>query len=236
MGSPNPFAPENRPMFQVARMYRAHGLISRETFLSFEKTFAEIVNTINSLSNDDEKLWEYVRTLFAFDDYADCVPINAANLSITIDAVQRCMNAMALDWNRNISIQKRSKPFVYTIKAARELIASQLKVKPELLALCRNGSDPNAVITNGMDFDPDDEVLVWSENHPTAGDVAWKIRQNRFSDLKLHVLDLEGEQDEEKIVQKFLSKVNKNTRVVTFSEVGAMGVQFKTCSPIPVSI
>ena len=218
MGSPNPFAPENRPMFQVARMYRAHGLISRETFLSFEKTFAEIVNTINSLSSDDEKLWEYVRTLFAFDDYADCVPINAANLSITIDAVQRCMNAMALDWNRNISIQKRSKPFVYTIKAARELIASQLKVKPELLALCRNGSDPNAVITNGMDFDPDDEVLVWSENHPTAGDVAWKIRQNRFK-LNLKVCDLEGEKDDEKIVDKFLELVNTKTRLVSFSEV-----------------
>lgn len=218
MGSPNPFAPENRPMFKVARMYRAHGLISRETFLSFEKTFAEIVNTINSLSSDDEKLWEYVRTLFAFDDYADCVPINAANLSITIDAVQRCMNAMALDWNRNISIQKRSKPFVYTIKAARELIASQLKVKPELLALCRNGSDPNAVITNGMDFDPDDEVLVWSENHPTAGDVAWKIRQNRFK-LNLKVYDLEGEKDDEKIVDKFLELVNTNTRLVSFSEV-----------------
>lgn len=121
-------------------------------------------------------------------------------------------------------------------QAARNLIASQLNVEPDLLAFCRNGSDPNAVINNGLDFNPGDEVVVWKENHPTDGEEAWKIRQNRFSDLKLHVLDLEGEQDEEKIVQKFLSKVNKNTRVVTFSEVGAMGVQFKTCSPIPVLI
>lgn len=213
-------APENRPMFQVARWHRAHGLISRETFLSFEKTFVEIVTTINSLSSDYEKLWEYVRTLFAFDDYADCVPINAANLSITIDAVQHCMNAMALDWNRDISIQKRSKPFVYTINAARKCIASQLNVKPELLALCRNGSDPNSVITNGMDFKPGDEVVVWSENHPTAGDVAWRIRQHRFKSFTIVVCDLEGEKDDGKIVDKFLKFVNKNTRLVTFSEVG----------------
>ena len=216
----DPKAPENRPMFQVARLYRAHGLISRETFLSFEKTFVEIVTTINSLSNDD-KLWEYVRSLFAFDDYADCVPINAANLSITFDAVQHCMNAMALDWNRDISLQKRTKPFVYTIQAARTLIASQLNVEPDLLAICRNGSDSNAVINNGMDFHPGDEVVVWNENHPTDGEVGWKIRQNRFKNLKLVVCDLEGEKDDGKIVEKFLSYVNDKTRLVTFSEVGS---------------
>lgn len=215
----DPRAPENRPTFQVARLYRAHGLISRETFLSFEKTFVEIVTTINNLLRANEKLWEYVRTLFAFDDYADCVPINAANLSITIDAVQHCMNAMALDWNRDISLQKRSKPFVYTINAARKLIASQLNVEPELLALCRNGSDPNAVINNGMDFEPGDEVLVWSENHPTDSDVAWKIRQNRFPNLNLRVFYTEEVLDAEEIVRKFLTHVNDKTRLVTFSEV-----------------
>lgn len=217
----DPKAPENRPMFQVARLYRAHGLISRETFLSFEKTFVEIVTTINSLSNDDEKFWDYVRSLFAFDDYADCVPINAANLSVTIDAVQHCMNAMALDWNRDISYQKRVKPFVYTIQAARTLIASQLKVEPDLLALCRNGSDPNAVINNGLDFNPGDKVVVWSENHPTNGEAGWKIRQNRFPNLTLVVCDLEGEKDDDKIVEKFLSHVHPNTRLVTFSEVSS---------------
>ena len=234
----NKITPQERPTFKVTHSYRSHGLISRDTFLSFQKTFEEIVTTIVNIKmcRDEDDLWKYVRSLFAFDDYADCVPINAANLSVIFNAVQVSMNAMALDWNRDISIQKRIKPFVFTIQAARNLIASQLNVEPDLLAFCRNGSDPNAVINNGLDFNPGDEVVVWKENHPTDGEEAWKIRQNRFSDLKLHVLDLEGEQDEEKIVQKFLSKVNKNTRVVTFSEVGAMGVQFKTCSPIPVSI
>ena len=216
----NKISPQDRPTFKVAHLYRSHGLISRETFLAFQTKFEEIVNTIVNC-NDEDELWIYVRSLFDFDDYADTVPINAANLSITFDAVQRCMNAMALDWNRDISLQKRTKPFVYTIQAARALIASQLNIEPELLAFQRNGSDPNAVINNGMDFNHGDEVVVWNENHPTGSAVAWKIRQNRFPNINIVELDLEGEQDEDKIVQKFLSKVNKHTRIVVFSEVGA---------------
>ena len=214
----NKITPQDRPTFKVAFLYRSHGLISRETFIAFQTTFDEIVNTIVNCSDEDE-LWKYVRSLFAFDDYADTVPINAANLSITFNAVQVCMNSMALDWNRDISIQKRKQPFVYTIQEARALIASQLNIEPQLLAIQRNGSDPNAVINNGMDFNPGDEVVVWNENHPTNGDVAWKIRQNRFPNINIVVVDLEGEQDEERIVQKFLSKVNEHTRIVTFSEV-----------------
>ena len=122
----------------------------------------KIVNTIVNIKvcRDDDDLSKYVRSLFAFDDYADCVPINAANLSVTFNAVQVSMNAMALGWNRDISIQKRIKPFVFPIQAARNLIASQLNIEPDLLAFCRNGSDPNAVINNGLDFNPGDEVVV----------------------------------------------------------------------------
>ena len=120
---------------------------------------------------------------------------------------------------------------MFTIQAARNLIASQLNVEPDLLAFGRNVSDPNAVISNGLDFNPGDEVVVWSENHPTDGEEAWKIRQNRFPYLKLPELYLEGEQDEDKIVQKFLPKVNEHTRLVTFSEVGAMGINIHHYSP-----
>lgn len=199
-------------------MYRSHGLVSRDNFIAFQKTFDEIVSTIVNCRDEDE-LWKFVRSLFDFDDFADTVPINAANLSITFSPVQLFMNMMALDWNRDISIQKRIQPFVYTIQAARALIASQLNVEPELVAFQRNGSDPNAVINNGMDFGPGDEVVVWNENHPTNGDIAWRIRKERFPNINIVVVDLEGETDEDKIIHKFLAKVNKHTRIVAFSEV-----------------
>lgn len=210
--------PQDRPTFKVAHWFRCHKLVERETFLTFQTRFEEIVNTIVNTSDEDD-FWKFVRSLFDFDDYADCVPINAANLSVVPNPVQLFLNSLALDWNRDISIQKRIKPFVYTIQVARTLIAAQLNVEPELVAFQRNGSDPNAVINNGMDFQPGDEVVVWNENHPTGGDVAWKIRKDRFPNINIVVLDLEGEQDQDKIVQKFLAKVNKHTRLVAFSEV-----------------
>ena len=211
------FTLQERPTFKVAHWYRCHGLIERDNFLAFEKTFGEIINTLSTIPDDE--LWNYVRSLFAYDDYADCVPINAANLSILFHPVQVFLNCIGMDWNRDISIQKRIKPFVYTIQFARALIAKQLNVEPKLVAFLRNGSDPNAVISNGLDFAPGEEVLVWNENHPTGGEVAWKIRQQRFKNINIKVLDLEGETDQFKIVQKFLEKVNKNTKLVAFSEV-----------------
>ena len=52
---------QDRSTFKVAHWYRCHGLISRENFLVFQKTFEEIVNAITT-SADDE-LWKYVRSL-----------------------------------------------------------------------------------------------------------------------------------------------------------------------------
>ena len=194
------------------------GPFGRENFLAFQKRFEEVVTTIAN-PKDEEEFWKFVRSLFDFDDYADCVPINAANLSILFDPVLRLMNALAFDWNRDISIQKRIQPFVRTIQVARELIAKQLNVEPELVAFQRNGSDPNAVINNGLTFNHGDQVVVWNENHPTQGEVAWRIRKDRFPNINIVVLDLQGEQDPVKIMKKFLDAVNGHTRLVAFSEV-----------------
>ena len=42
----NRITSQERPTFKVVHSYRSHGLISRETFLSFQKTLAEVVTTI----------------------------------------------------------------------------------------------------------------------------------------------------------------------------------------------
>ena len=67
------------------------GFVSRETFIAFQKTYDEIVNTLFTCQDEDER-WKFMRSMFDFDDYADTVPINAANLPVTFDAVQRLMS------------------------------------------------------------------------------------------------------------------------------------------------
>ena len=154
--------------------------------------------------------YRYVRSLFYFDDFADCVPINAANLSIIFHPVQECMNAMASQWNRDISIQKRRTPFVYTIQTARALIASQLNAAPEDIAILRNGSDPNAVINNGLDYNPGDNIVLFDQNHPTnSADTAFAIRKLRFPNITCRTVSLTGLTDPSKqtIIDAFLGKV-----------------------------
>ena len=134
----------------MAHWFRRQGLVSRNNFLTLQKTFFEIVNSLMSKTGDD--LWVHVHGLFDFDDYADCVAINAANLSIVLNPVHRFKNAQALDWNRYISLQKRTQPFLAHHPVRPGDDRQQLTVAPELIALQRNGSDPNAMITNGLDF------------------------------------------------------------------------------------
>ena len=81
--------PQDRPIFKVAFWYC--WLVSRETFIAFQKTYDEIVNTLFTCQDEDER-WKFMRSMFDFDDYADTVPINAANLPVTFDAVQRLMS------------------------------------------------------------------------------------------------------------------------------------------------
>ena len=50
--------------------------------------------------------WDAVRDMFDFDDYADVVPINAANLCPSFHAVQEYVNQMGIDMNKDVSIQK----------------------------------------------------------------------------------------------------------------------------------
>lgn len=211
--------PQDRPTFKVAHWYRCRGLCERQTFLEFQDTFTQIVENLDKTKDDDTEFWKYVRSLFDFDDYADCVPINAANLSILFYPVVKFTNALAMDWTHDISIQKREEPFVWTIGAARALVAKELNVDPSLLAFQRNGSDPNAAINFGLTFLQGEEVILWNENHPTQGEVGWKIRKDRFPHIHIKVVDLQGETDSDKIVAKFVDAVTEKTRIVAFSEV-----------------
>ena len=196
--------------------------MGRDSFLEFQSEFETIVNTINNAN--DEELWAYVASLFGVSDYADCVAINSANLSICWAPVVSCLNKMNTDWNRDISIQKREKIFVPIISLARDVIAEQLNVPSETVAICRGSSEANSIINNGLDFkDPvRNQVVVWSENHPTNSTIAWSIRQQRFTGMEIVEVDTTGKslEDEEKIVAYFKKKIDpEKTRIVSFSQV-----------------
>ena len=214
----DPIVATERPTFKIAHLLRSRGIVSRDTFLVFQKNFEAIVEKMNE--EDVDKFWLNVRSLFGFEDYADCVPINSANLAITWAPLVQCLNAMTIDWNRDISIQKRENVFVSIISTARALIAKQLNVDAFDVAVLRGSSEANSVIHGGLDWEGErNEVVLWWENHPTNDTVAWGTRQLRYPNMK--IINVETEignvaQIHEKIVG---AVIKGKTRLVSFSSV-----------------
>lgn len=96
--------------------------------------------------------------MFAYDDLTDVIPINAANLAPSYDDVQNLMNEYQLELNKNIAIQNRVQDLGLVIDEGRQLIAQQLGVSANEIALMRNGTEANNNINNGQILQPTDEV------------------------------------------------------------------------------
>ena len=169
--------------YKVAKKLFDLNVISRATFLSFVKEFAKVMKGLRKEATITVD-WDAVRDMFDFDDYADVVPINAANLCSSLHAVQEYVNQMGIDMNKDVSIQKRTSVFATIIDDARALIAQQLNISTAELAFMRNATEANNIINNGLDFNAGEEVVIWSENHGT-NNRAWAIRQQRNPNINI---------------------------------------------------
>ena len=68
------------------------------------------------------------------------------------------MNEYQLELNKNIAIQNRVKDLGLVIDEGRQLIAKQLGVSANEIALMRNGTEGNNNVNNGQILLPTDEV------------------------------------------------------------------------------
>ena len=204
--------------YKVAKKLFDLNVISRATFLSFVKEFAKVMKGLRKEATITVD-WDAVRDMFDFDDYADVVHINAANLCPSFHAVQEYVNQMGIDMNKDVSIQKRTSVFATIIDDARALISQQLNISTAELAFMRNATEANNIINNGLDFNAGEEVVIWSENHGT-NNRAWAIRQQRNPNINIITVDLTGATTDQEVINRFVARVKPGvTRVVTFSEV-----------------
>jgi len=125
---------------------------------------------------DGEAFWQQVRAQFIFTD--DKVPMNAANLCPAFRKVADFVASMTADIDRDCSFNNRAK-FSALHEQARDSVASQLHVSADEIALVRNTSEANNIISSGLPLGPGDEVIIWDENHPT-NHVAWQVRAARY--------------------------------------------------------
>lgn len=168
-------------------------------------------------ATSDEAYWQVVRYQFAFSE--DKVPMNAGNLCPSPEAVAQRVTEVTRDIDVDCSFQNRDK-FKQTLEDSRSKVAAQLGVSPDEIALVRNTSEANNVINNGLPLKAGDEVVLWSENHPT-NNVAWDVRAARFG-LVVKRIDLPRHPKyKTELVDAFEQALTPSTRVLSITHVSS---------------
>lgn len=147
------------------------------------------------------------------------LPMNAANLCPTLQVVLEKQAHYTRMLNADVSLVKRRDFNTDFIAPARKKLAEMIGVsKPENIAFVRNTSEANSTINNGFPLDPHDEVLGWEQNHPTNRH-SWLHRQQRMPFRYLEVALPEQVRSHHEIIDAFVRKLSRRTKLVTFTEL-----------------
>ena len=143
--------------------------------------------------------------------------MNCANLCPSFQSVAEKVATLSRIVDYDVSFNNRAQ-FNDTLKASREKIAAQIGAAPDEVALVRNTSEGNSIITNGLNFRPGDEIVIWEQNHVTNNE-AWDIRAKRFG-LKIVRVSVPRVPDsDEQVVELFAKACSDRTKVLTFTEI-----------------
>ena len=163
----------------------------------------------------DEDYWSMVRAQFSFSESS--IPMNAANLCPSFRSVAEVVDVLTADIDRDCSFNNRGK-FSDLLTRSRSLVAEQLNVSADEIALVRNTSEANNIINNGLQLESGDEILLWDQNHPT-NNVAWDVRAARFGLTVNKVSTPQNPSSEEELLDSFTSQFNSRTRVLALTYV-----------------
>jgi len=198
-------------------------LTSRRQFLGSAGALffsGSVVNNQNALAqrysdSGDEAYWDLVRSQFSFDESK--IPMNAANLCPSFRSVSEVISSLTHDIDKDCSFNNRSK-FNRFLENSRNIVAAQLNVGKNEIALVRNTSEANNIINNGIDLSQDDEVLIWDQNHPT-NNVAWEVRAARKGFLVKKVSTPVKPNDDQELIDVFVSQFTTKTKVLALTHV-----------------
>ena len=165
----------------------------------------------------DERFWKDVREQFVMPSgYAF---LNAANLcpspARVLDAYFDGTRAV----ERDPSSQNRQKTKDGR-EAARRALAAYLRVTPEEIVITRNTSESNNLVSSGLDLKAGDEVLIFSDNHP-SNHAAWHRKAERFGFTVRTVEHVNPHPGADYYLEAFRRAITPKTRVVAFTHVTA---------------
>jgi selenocysteine lyase/cysteine desulfurase len=146
----------------------------------------------------------------------DVAVLNAANLCPAPHAV--------LDEVSRFTTRLDTDPFpsfrseILTAKErTRDALAAHLRVTPEEILITRNTSEANNWVSNGLELGPGDEVLIFSDNHP-SNNQAWKAKGERFGYTVREVAQVNPHPGDAYYIEAFERAITPNTRVLAFTQ------------------
>ena len=156
--------------------------------------------------------WNDVRAQFLMPP--DVSVLNAANLCPSPARVLETVVEHTERLNREPVPSYRSE-IGGSKERTRELLADFLRVTPDEILITRNTSESNNWISNGLDLGPGDEVLIFSDNHP-SNNQAWKAKAERHGYTVKEVAQVNPHPGFEYYLEAFEGAITPNTRVITF--------------------
>jgi isopenicillin-N epimerase len=160
-----------------------------------------------------EPFWQAVRAQFVMPP--DLAVMNAANLCPASAPVLTALTRETESVDRNPSQQNRAR-----LSAAKEdtrkAIAAFLGVTPEEIVITRNTSESNNLVSNGLELKAGDEVVIFSDNHP-SNNQAWQEKAKRFGFTVRTVEQKNPHPGAEYYIDAFTKALTPQTKVLAFT-------------------
>jgi selenocysteine lyase/cysteine desulfurase len=170
------------------------------------------------LERDAERYWAELRRQWLL--AADRINLNCGSVGCTPLPVLRAMIEHLL-----YAETFREQPYPWfgyeenaRMRELREALALFLGCQRDELAIVRNATEANNVVTNGLDFERGDEILLTDQEHP-GGRCGWEQRALRHG-LKLNSVALpRPPASKEQVVELFARAITPRTRLIMFSHI-----------------
>jgi isopenicillin-N epimerase len=161
-----------------------------------------------------EAYWGAVREQFAMPE--DVAFLNAANLCpAPLPVLQAVFGVHDLDHDLAPANRER----LHGVKEdVRRELSSFLRVSPEEILITRNTSESNNLVSSGLELGPDDEVVIFAENHPSNNE-AWRLKARRFGFAVKTVAAVHPHPGAEAYIAAFRAQLTPRTRVVAFTHL-----------------
>ncbi|MBI1875289.1 MAG: aminotransferase class V-fold PLP-dependent enzyme, partial [Acidobacteria bacterium] len=166
-------------------------------------------------SATDEAYWRGVRAQFVMPP--KLAVMNAANLCPSSGPVLDKLYETTKDVDRDPSQNNRQK-FSTTRENTRKALAAFLKVTPEEIVITRNTSEANNIVSSGLPLKEGDEVVIYSDNHP-SNNAAWLDKAKRYGFSVKVVEQKNPHPGPEYYIKAFTEQLTPKTRLLSLTHL-----------------